>query len=96
LTVDSSENVTVAGDLNVQGSKSFRIDRPDDPSGKWLKHSAIESQRRLNAYTGKVRLDADGKAGMTGSWRVTATRDNEYARKDPFDVVVEKPAQNHP
>ena len=77
MTVDNIGNVTVSGNLDVQGSKNVRIDHPDDPSGKWLKHSAIESQRRLNAYTGKVRLDADGKAGMTGSWCVTATRDDE-------------------
>lgn len=54
--------VEVTEDLNVSGSKNFKIDHPTDPTGKYLKHAAVESSERMNVYTGNVTLDADGRA----------------------------------
>ena len=65
FVVDSAGNVDVPGNLNVTGSKNFRIDHPLHPSGKYLKHSAVESPNRLNTYTGNVTLDDNGEATVT-------------------------------
>jgi hypothetical protein len=60
--------VLVGGDaffsqnLQVSGTKNFRIDHPLDPANKYLTHAAIESSEVLNMYTGNVRLDAQGQA----------------------------------
>jgi hypothetical protein len=54
--------VEVTEDLNVSGSKNFKIDHPTDPAGKYLKHAAVESSERMNVYTGNVTLGADGRA----------------------------------
>src|SRR5579862_5271350 len=48
-----SGSVTISADLNVSGSKNFRIDHPLDPANKYLVHSAVESSERMNIYTGK-------------------------------------------
>ena len=55
-------SVEVTQSLNVSGSKNFKIDHPNDPTGKYLKHAAVESSQRMNVYTGNVTLDADGQA----------------------------------
>jgi hypothetical protein len=54
-------DVDVSGTLNAN-SKNFKIDHPQDPTGKYLKHSTIESRSRLNVYTGNVTLDGNGAA----------------------------------
>ena len=54
-------DVDVSGTLNAN-SKNFKIDHPRDPTGKYLKHSTIESRNRLNVYTGNVTLDGAGAA----------------------------------
>ncbi|QQR95181.1 MAG: hypothetical protein IPJ93_16000 [Bacteroidota bacterium] len=50
------------GDLAASGTKTFVIDHPLDPSGKFLKHFSIESNEVLNYYRGNVVLDANGEA----------------------------------
>lgn len=62
LAASFGGDVDIGGDLDVAGSKNFKIDHPQDPTGKYLKHAAVESPNRLNAYTGNVTLDANGKA----------------------------------
>jgi hypothetical protein len=52
----------VHGDLEVTGSKNFKIDHPLDPENMYLVHSCIESSERLNVYSGNVVLDARGEA----------------------------------
>ena len=59
--------VTVTGDLNVSGtmtasSKSFLIDHPHNPTEMVLAHASIESNERINIYSGNVILDASGEA----------------------------------
>jgi len=55
-------DVAVSGNLDVQGSKNFRIDHPLDPENRYLVHAAIESDEVLDQYTGNVVLGADGSA----------------------------------
>ncbi|UCC29650.1 MAG: hypothetical protein JSU86_15775 [Phycisphaerales bacterium] len=55
--------VLVNGDFNVTGGdKHFLIDHPLDPANKYLAHSCVESDERLNTYTGNATLDAAGEA----------------------------------
>jgi hypothetical protein len=54
--------VLINGDLGVTGDKNFVIDHPLDPANKYLAHSCVESDERLNTYTGNVTLDATGEA----------------------------------
>ena len=51
-----------AGDMGASGTKSFRIDHPDDPENKYLLHYSVESPEVLNAYSGKVTLDGAGQS----------------------------------
>jgi hypothetical protein len=50
------------GDLNVSGTKNFRIDDPLDPSDKYLVHAAIESDQALDVYSGNMTTDSSGLA----------------------------------
>ena len=55
------------GDVDVHGTlyasnKSFRIDHPLDPLGKYLNHSSIESPEMMNVYNGNVITDDLGEA----------------------------------
>jgi hypothetical protein len=54
--------VDVSADLNVSGSKNFKIDHPLDPANKYLVHSAVESSERMNIYTGNITTDGQGHA----------------------------------
>jgi hypothetical protein len=54
--------VYASGRFGASGTKSFRIDHPDDPENKYLLHYSIESPEVLNAYSGKVTLDSSGEA----------------------------------
>ncbi len=59
---ESGYAVYANGDMGASGTKSFRIDHPDDPENKYLLHYSIESPEVLNAYSGKVTLDGVGQA----------------------------------
>lgn len=50
------------GDLGATGVKTFRIDHPQDPENKFLRHFSIESDEVLNVYRGTVTFDANGEA----------------------------------
>ena len=50
------------GNLGAQGTKSFRIDHPDDPANKYLLHYSSESPEVINFYRGTVVLDGEGNA----------------------------------
>jgi hypothetical protein len=69
-------DVTVTGELNVLGSKNFKIDHPLDPANKYLLHASIESSEVLNLYTGNITTDSSGDATVPlpdCSRRLTAT-----------------------
>jgi hypothetical protein len=55
-------SVDISADLNVSGSKNFKIDHPLDPANKYLVHSAVESSERMNIYTGNVVTNGQGEA----------------------------------
>jgi hypothetical protein len=46
----------------VGAGKTFRIDHPSDPAGKYLNHASVESSELKTFYDGKVELDATGRA----------------------------------
>jgi hypothetical protein len=60
-----SGNVTITGDLQVNGSKNFKIDHPLDPANKYLIHAAIESSEMKNMYDGVAVIGADGTATVS-------------------------------
>lgn len=47
------------------GVKSFLIDHPLDPENKYLEHSSVESDERMNIYRGIVVTDFRGYATIT-------------------------------
>ena len=57
--------VFAEGDLGASGAKTFLIDHPLDPGGKFLKHFSMESNEVLNIYRGVVTCDASGEAVVT-------------------------------
>jgi hypothetical protein len=73
-------NVTISGNLDVTGTKNFKIDHPLDPEHKYLYHAAIESAEVLNLYSGNVRLDANGEAIVKlPEWFEAVNHDFRYA-----------------
>ena len=69
LTVSTDMSVPSAtiGSLFVTTSitapaKAFRIDHPLDPEHKYLYHNSIESNERVNVYSGNITTDEDGFA----------------------------------
>ncbi len=75
----SSETVRIPGNLNVTGSKNFKIDHPLDPENKYLYHAAIESSEVLNLYSGNVTTDANGDAVVKlPDWFEAINRDFRY------------------
>lgn len=57
-----SYGVFADGELGASGTKSFRIDHPQDPENKYLLHYSAESPEVINFYSGKVTLDQQGAA----------------------------------
>jgi len=55
----------VAGNLDVQGTKHFKIDHPLDPEHKYLLHASVESSEVLNLYSGNAITDSKGEAVIT-------------------------------
>lgn len=56
------DNLSVVGNLSVNGTKAFFIDHPLDPKNKYLVHSCVESPDMLNIYTGIVQTNEEGIA----------------------------------
>jgi len=63
--VYSKGNVYVSQNLTVSGNKSFLIDHPHDPSGKYLYHFNTEGPEPFNIYRGSVVMDENGSARVT-------------------------------
>ena len=60
-------DVDIASDLDVGGSfsamaKAFKIDHPLDPTNKYLIHNSIESNERINIYSGNITTNEEGYA----------------------------------
>jgi hypothetical protein len=72
-------NVTIVDDLNVTGTKNFKIDHPLDPENKYLYHAAIESSEVLNVYSGNVTTNEQGEAVvMLPDWFEALNKDLRY------------------
>ncbi len=57
-----SGDVFVTDNFAVNGTKSFTIDHPHDPSNKFLSHFCIEGPEPFNLYRGTVTLDESGSS----------------------------------
>lgn len=53
------------GRFTASGTKSFRIDHPEDPEHKYLLHYCAEGPEPQNVYNGVVVLDERGEAEVT-------------------------------
>ena len=74
-----TDDVVVAGNFFVVGTKNFRIDHPLDPTNKYLYHAAIESSEVLNQYSGNVVLDESGEGQVEfPAWFVAINEDFRY------------------
>jgi hypothetical protein len=72
-------DVLITGNLNVTGTKNFKIDHPLDPENKYLVHAAIESSEVLNVYSGNVQTNAQGEATVTlPEWFEALNKDARY------------------
>lgn len=95
-----SGNVTVTGNLQVNGSKNFKIDHPLDPANKFLVHAAVESSEMKNIYDGVVTLGADGSATVTmpsyfGALNVDYRYQLTCIGGQAMVYVAEEMSQNH-
>jgi hypothetical protein len=71
--------VMIDGDLDVTGTKNFKIDHPLDPENKYLVHAAIESSEVLNVYSGNVTTDLNGDAMVNlPAWFDSLNKDLRY------------------
>lgn len=50
------------GNMGSNGTKTFIIDHPAEPTQKFLRHFSTESDEVLNMYRGMIQLDANGEA----------------------------------
>jgi hypothetical protein len=55
------DKLYVDGVITATGTKNFRIQHPEK-EGKVLYHAAIESDQRINKYSGNTRTDDEGRA----------------------------------
>jgi trimeric autotransporter adhesin len=79
LAGDFIGDVEISENLNVTGTKNFKIDHPLDPENKYLLHAAIESSEVLNVYSGNVTTDASGDATVTlPEWFEALNKDFRY------------------
>ncbi|HKQ74784.1 MAG TPA: hypothetical protein VJ810_13915 [Blastocatellia bacterium] len=78
--VDMTADLLIEGNLNVKGTKNFKIDHPLDPENKYLIHAAIESSEALNVYSGNARLDQNGEAVVKmPEWFQAINKDFRYS-----------------
>jgi hypothetical protein len=69
-----------SGSIGCSGTKSFRIDHPEDPTNKYLLHYCAESPEPQNVYNGVVTLDGRGSARVTlPSYFASINRDPRYS-----------------
>ncbi len=59
--VEVSSDLTVGG-MFAAAAKAFKIDHPLDPDNKFLVHNSIESNERVNIYSGNITTNGEGYA----------------------------------
>jgi len=106
LSIAQSGDVTIFGNLNVQGNVSkgggsFKIDHPLDPENKYLYHSFVESPDMKDVYDGVIRLDAKGEANVVlPEWFEALNGDFRYqltavGKPSPNLYVADEIADHH-
>ncbi|HET7206911.1 MAG TPA: hypothetical protein VFI95_10070 [Terriglobales bacterium] len=92
-------SVDITANLNVSGTKNFKIDHPLDPGNKYLIHSAVESSEMMNIYTGNVTTDTQGEATVrlpqwfeaeNGDFRYQLTVIGQFAQ-----AIISQKIANH-
>ncbi|HZR27785.1 MAG TPA: hypothetical protein VFA71_03315 [Terriglobales bacterium] len=79
MFIDNGGTVHIPGNLNVTGTKNFKIDDPLAPAEKYLVHASIESSEILNLYSGNVVLDNKGMATVQlPRWMEAENKDFRY------------------
>jgi hypothetical protein len=64
---------------STAGVKSFLIDHPLDPANKFLEHSSVESDERMNIYRGVIVTDDRGYANVAvPGWFSALNEDIQY------------------
>jgi hypothetical protein len=90
-------SVDITANLNVSGTKNFKIDHPLDPANRYLVHSAVESSEMMNIYTGNVTTDAQGQATVAlpewfeaenGDFRYQLTVIGQFAQAIIFQKIA--------
>jgi len=77
-SIDHLGNFAAAGSISAP-AKFFRIDHPDDPANKTLRHACIESDEYKNIYDGVVTTDGTGYATITlPSWMTSLNENFRY------------------
>ena len=70
---------TINAEVITANTKEFKIDHPLDPENKSLIHTSIESDERLNLYTGNVTTDSEGYASVVlPDWFTALNKDFRY------------------
>lgn len=71
--------VYASGNSGASGTKSFRIDHPEDPDNKYLLHYSSESPQPMNFYSGNVITAENGYAWVDlPSYFATINTDFRY------------------
>lgn len=88
------------GALGATGVKTFRIDHPQDPDNKYLRHFSIESDEVLNVYRGTTTFDANGNATINLPTYFSAINRNVSYQLTPIGAymplyVKEKVSKNN-
>ena len=60
-SVDITTDLVVGGSFSA-AAKAFKIDHPLDPTNKYLIHNSIESNERINMYSGNITTNEEGYA----------------------------------
>lgn len=60
-SVDITTDLVVGGSFSA-AAKAFKIDHPLDPTNKYLIHNSIESNERINIYSGNITTNEEGYA----------------------------------
>ena len=62
-TIDTAfiDDLTVISSISAP-AKAFKIDHPLDPENMYLIHNSIESNKRINIYSGNITTDTEGYA----------------------------------
>ena len=60
-SVDITTDLVVGGSFSA-AAKAFKIDHPLDPNNKFLIHNSIESNERINIYSGNITTNDEGYA----------------------------------